>query len=328
MKRASGLTFHNALSEKELLHNSVASMNLHGAGNRRSHVGNGGESKNARRDGFLTALNSSVHGGADLSSTHSSTNHSVTSARTLLTSSSHLRNAGGGRKPDILGQSLHRATLVPEPLRAIKSGTPAQNESLRAIRSKGPMVSPRRHSSKKLLGDDSSTGSLDASVVLRHTSAVHYFEKLCEACEALDYPYEYADIVGSQFLGFECATAITHIDGHVPTMDELVEFLSLVLIWIAHHSDLLTIFLDDFQWVDAFSWKVFRAVCKKSNSTLLICSTRSHDKQALRRMSTVFSHDEANQASSVEITLNPLDFSDIRELVSLVLGHTMSMISD
>ena len=112
-------------------------------------------------------------------------------------------------------------------------------------------------------------------------------------------------------------------------MDELVEFLARAFIRIAEFADLSIVVLDDFQWVDAFSWKIFRELCSKNASMLLICSTRSHDKQALRRLSTAFTAEYQLQSHITEVSLGPLDFSDIRELVVSVLGvHGSSVDED
>jgi hypothetical protein len=173
--------------------------------------------------------------------------------------------------------------------------------------------------------DDSSNESVQSQ---RQSSMVPFFEKLCQICEELEYPFEYADIVGSQFLGFECASPITHVDGHVPTLDELVEFLSLAFISMVSFSQITTIFLDDFQWVDGFSWRVFRDICSRSGKILLICATRSHDKQALRRISSAVTPDTQQQSQMIEVSLGPFDFIDIRELMANVLQHDQSTISD
>jgi predicted ATPase len=179
------------------------------------------------------------------------------------------------------------------------------------------------------LRDDSSAASIDSGSHQNHkTSSVPYFEILCWACEQLDYPYEFADIVGSQFLGLEGATPITHVDGHAPSMEELSEFLALAFICIADFAHLTTIFLDDFQWVDAFSWKIFRVLCQRGNKMLLICATRSHDKQALRRMTSAAALESQLQSQMIEISLGPLDFSEIRELMAAALDHKKSVIPD
>lgn len=172
--------------------------------------------------------------------------------------------------------------------------------------------------------DDTSTSSFE----LRVGSTVPYFEKLCWVCEQIDYPYEYADIVGSQFLGLDGASPVTHVDGHIPTMDELVEFLALAFICIADFADLTLICIDDFQWVDSFSWKIFRTLCNRGDKILVICAMRSHDKQALRRLSTAATKQKQLQSQMVEISLGPLDITEIRTLMAKVLGFEEALIPD
>lgn len=201
-----------------------------------------------------------------------------------------------------LSQSLHRRSLI-----IADHGRSLPKESLHTVH------------------DDSSNESVQSQ---RQSSMVPYFEKLCQICEELEYPFEYADIVGSQFLGFECASPITHVDGHIPTMDELVEFLALAFISMVSYSQFTTIFLDDFQWVDGFSWRVFREICSRFGKILLICATRSHDKQALRRISSAVTPDTQQQSQMIEVSLGPFDFMDIRELMANVLQHEQSTISD
>lgn len=210
-----------------------------------------------------------------------------------------------------LGQSLHRLSMA----RSVSlTGSPKKSHSMKINRS------------KSLTKDDSSQTSFEASV---HTLAKHgvapYFEKLCWVCEQIQYPYEYADIVGSQFLGLDGANPVTHIEGHVPTMAELSEFLCLVLICIADYADLIVVVLDDFQWVDAFSWKIFQLLSKKWDKLLLLCATRSHDKQALRRLSTAAN---VQKQRMVEISLGPLDFAEIRQLIARVLDQNESAVTD
>ena len=217
-----------------------------------------------------------------------------------------------------LRQSLHRgpgSKGTPSPLRT---------NSVRSFRLRTPSS---KGSSQRML-DDVSMAETDASGHRNDDTSVPYFEKLCWICEELDYPFEYADIVGSQFLGLESANPVTHVDGHVPTMDELVEFLALAFIHIADFADLSIVVLDDFQWVDAFSWKILRVLCSKNARVLLICSTRSHDKQALRRLSTAFTAEYQLQSQITEVSLGPLDFSDIRELVVSVLEVPGSSVDD
>jgi len=191
--------------------------------------------------------------------------------------------------------------------------------------------SPSLHTRRRGGGfrDDSSYTSYDTETVQTKTNMAHvpYFEKLCWVCEQLDYPYEYADIVGSQFLGLEGASPVTHVEGHIPTMDELSEFLALAFIFIADYADLTVVVLDDFQWVDAFSWKIFQVLCKRGDRILLICATRSHDKQALRRLSMAAGQNDLHN-HMVEISLGPLDFNEIRDLIAKVLRQKEDAVSD
>jgi hypothetical protein len=156
---------------------------------------------------------------------------------------------------------------------------------------------------------------------------VPYFEKLCQICEEIEYPFEYADIVGSQFLGLDGASPVTHVEGHVPTINELVEFLSAAFIFITNYSDLSIIFVDDFQWVDSFTWKIFRELCERGKKMLLICAMRSHDKQALRRLSTAITQSHM-QSQMIEISLGPLDLLEIREMIAKVLGYSEDAVDE
>lgn len=262
-------------------------------------------------------LSHSVHGNLSqsLHGMLSQSNHSDKSAKTAKQC-----------QKDPLGQSLHGTATPTDLARASNANSlcqsPNKTQSMRLFRPKSPTRS------LKVMRDDSSNGSVDTASVQRQSSTIPYFEKLCLACEELDYPYEYADIVGSQFLGFECASPITHVDGHVPTMDELVEFLALAFIQISDFAHLTTIFLDDFQWLDAFSWRIFRVICSRVGKVLLICATRSHDKQALRRITSATTPDSRLQSQMIEISLGPLDFIDIRDLMSNVLIRKKSAIPD
>jgi hypothetical protein len=252
--------------------------------------------KNSRRQLFHHALD-------DISKHSLHTTSS--SARDPLGRSSIRENKARRKSKHFEGgisQSLHRRSLI-------------ANDSIRT---------PLKESVYTTTQDDSSNDSVHSQ---RHSSMVPYFEKLCQICEDLGYPFEYADIVGSQFLGFECASPITHVDGHIPSMDDLVEFLALTMIEMAKFAQYTTIFLDDFQWVDGFSWRVFREICNRKGKILLLCATRSHDKQALRRISSVATLD-TQQQSLVEMSLGPFDFADIRELMANVLLHEKSSISD
>ena len=53
---------------------------------------------------------------------------------------------------------------------------------------------------------------------------------------------------------------------------------------------------------------------------LLICAMRSHDKQALRRLSTAITQSHM-QSQMIEISLGPLDLLEIREMIAKVLGY-------
>lgn len=267
-----------------------------------------------------------------------------------------LRRAEGGKKflpqsisASIHGTSMHEKPVLSQSAHPSLSKTPVPtskeslSQSLHRIASSAhqpgrPHVSPvmkspsRKFSrrSKFASNDEVSTTSFDATSVHSRGNgqAVPYFEKLCWVCEELDYPYEYADIVGSQFLGLDGASPVTHVDGHVPTMEELVEFLAFAFICLTDHADMTVVLLDDFQWVDAFSWRVFQLLCKKGKKLLVICATRSHDKQALRRLSNAASGQSQLQSRLIEISLGPLDYAEIRQLTARVLVQKEEAISD
>lgn len=202
------------------------------------------------------------------------------------------------------------------------ASSPTKSQSSRFLRAR---VNLQDSKTKLNDDDDRSDGSESA---YRQSSTAMYFEKLCWACEKLDYPFEYADIVGSQFLGFENATPITHVNGHVPTMEELVEFLALAFVCIVDFSKLTTIFIDDFQYADSFSWNILQTIIKRSPRVLLLCAIRSHDKQALRRITSAALPDNKLQAQMIEVSLGPLDFNDIRELISNLLIQKKTAIPD
>ena len=162
----------------------------------------------------------------------------------------------------------------------------------------------------------------------KNAEEVPYFEKLCWVCEKLDYPFEYADIVGSQFLALDGANPITHIDGHVPSMDELVEFLVDAFVCITEYADMTIVSVDNFQWVDSFSWKIFKELGEKGERLLLIGAMRSHDKQALRRLSTAAAKQTQLLGQMTEITLSSFEMEDIRSITSHVLGFSANQIPD
>ena len=222
-----------------------------------------------------------------------------------------------------LGSSVHRLTLGRTTSVALRMA-PHKAQSVRATRSTLP-VRPAKEAR-----DDASCQSVESnkSKHKKDETSLPYFEKLCWVCEQLDYPFEYADIVGSQFLGLDGASPVTHVDGHVPTMDELVEFLALAFICLADFADLTVVLIDDFQWVDSFSWKIFRTLGKRGKKLLMLCAMRSHDKQAMRRLSTAATRQSDLQNHMVEISLLPLDVPDIKVLMSRVLGHNKKLVPE
>ena len=261
-----------------------------------------------------------------------STVHGTTGTKKLprgppLSSSLHGEYSGFSSKRSTankvdLGSSVHRLTLGRSTSVALRTTHPQKNQSVRASRS---TMSSRPNASAK---DDASTHSMDSKSHKKEDTALPYFEKLCWVCEQLDYPYEYADIVGSQFLGLDGASPVTHVDGHVPTMDELVEFLALAFICLADFADLTVVLIDDFQWVDSFSWKIFRTLGNRGKKMLMLCAMRSHDKQAMRRLSTAATRQNELQNHMVEISLLPLDVPDIKVLMSRVLGYNKKMVPE
>jgi hypothetical protein len=172
------------------------------------------------------------------------------------------------------------------------------------------------------------SGSSDSLLSCRSAVVVPFFQKLCWACEKLNAPYEYADIIGSQFLNMEGASPVTSVDGHVPTVDELVEFLVNVYICMTDFTDLVVNFIDDFQWIDTFSWKVIRSLCQRGKRMMFVCAMRSHDKQALRRKSSAATSHVQSGSQMIEMSLGPLDFQDVRRIISCVLGYAETSISD
>lgn len=150
---------------------------------------------------------------------------------------------------------------------------------------------------------------------------IPYLEKLMWACEEAGLSTQYADLVGSRFLGLESARPVTHIQGRVPSVSELADILALAFMSISGFADLVFVFIDDFQWVDSFTWKVIQALGERGKKMILVCAMRSHDKQAMRRMSTAVNF-------RLEITLGPLELRDIRQLIPSVLGCSESAVDD
>ena len=173
-----------------------------------------------------------------------------------------------------------------------------------------PIVSPRWAPNSPV------SGGRDVS-----TPVATYFNKLYLACEGIGYPHEYADLVGTQFLGLQSAHPVTHINGQVPAVSDLVEFVAQAFMKITEDTDLVLVFVDDFQWIDSMTWKVIRALGQSGTNMLLICAMRSHDKQAMRRMATAVNF-------RMEITLSPLNPLEIGELTCNVLGFAQTAIDD
>lgn len=265
---------------------------------------------------------------SDLAKSHHGPLQPAPVRQTSLSSSLHGDYGSMKRKMKAdLGSSVHNLTLGRSASVALRM-SPQKAQSVRAARTTTSSVSVRPTGSAR---DDASTNSADSKTHKKDKdkdAVLPYFEKLCWVCEQLDYPYEYADIVGSQFLGLDGASPVTHVEGHVPTMDELVEFLALAFICLADFADLTVVLIDDFQWVDSFSWKIFRVLGKRGKKLLMLCAMRSHDKQAMRRLSTAATRQNELQNHMVEISLLPLDVPDIKALMSRVLGYPKKMVPE
>lgn len=149
-----------------------------------------------------------------------------------------------------------------------------------------------------------------------HTDYRHgqdpYLEKLRFACVESGFHEQYADYVASQFLSLRNAQPITHVNGRVPSVNDLVECVVQAFIRIVDFADITTIFIDDFQWADSITLKVIRALGQSGKKMLLVCASRSHDKQAMRRIATELPF-------RLEITLGPLELPDIRSLIVSIL---------
>lgn len=149
-----------------------------------------------------------------------------------------------------------------------------------------------------------------------HTDHRHfrfpYLEKLRLACVESGFHEQYADYIGSQFLALRNSRPITHVNGRVPGMNDVVECVTQAFIRIVDFADITNIFIDDFQWADSVTLKVIRALGQSGKKMLLMCASRSHDKQAMRRMATELPF-------RLEITLGPLALPDIRALIASIL---------
>lgn len=159
------------------------------------------------------------------------------------------------------------------------------------------------------------------SVADVQTVNIPYMEKLEWACEETGCSTQYANLVGARFLGLESARPVTHIGGKVPAISDLVDFVAGAFMKVTDHADLILVFIDDFQWVDSFTWKVIQALGQSTTKMVLVCAMRSHDKQAMRRISTAVNF-------KMEITLGPLELSDIKGLAESVLRFNRDAIDD
>lgn len=209
---------------------------------------------------------------------------------------------------------------------------PGSAGSAGSIDSVGRIASMRRMPGKSLrsLNNKKTIGQSFAALMPSRSTSVPYFQKLCWVCEKLGFAHEYADIVGSRLLGLDDASrSICTVDGKVPTLEDIVDFLTTAFLFITKFADLVLVIVDDFQWIDSLSWKVIRVLREKGKSNLfLVCSMRAHDSKTLRRMSSTLSCDQNSQASSTEIFLGPLDISDMSLLISKVLGCGEHQLND
>jgi hypothetical protein len=149
------------------------------------------------------------------------------------------------------------------------------------------------------------------------TSRVPYLEKLRWACKEAAYDCQYADLIACQFLGLQEANPVNHINGEVPQIIDLVECIAQCFIRLVDFAQITVIFIDDFQWVDTFTWRVVRALSQCGKRMLIVRATKSHDKRALRRLSNGLSK---GVNASMEITLGPLELGDIKDLISQIFS--------
>jgi hypothetical protein len=108
-------------------------------------------------------------------------NHAIRHPTSLNQTVHSEYNSGSSHKSrnlDSLSHSLHRVAKHQDQAQSLKS------KSLRMMHFPKPTVR-----SQRFMKDDSSRGSADWST-LKQASSVVYFEKLCWACEKLNYPFE------------------------------------------------------------------------------------------------------------------------------------------
>lgn len=79
---------------------------------------------------------------------------------------------------------------------------------------------------------------------------IPYLEKIRWVCKDLGYEEEYADIVGSRLLGIEGANYnTTTVNGEVPTLDTVVEFLAQAFLRFTLHAGVVLVTADDIHWM-------------------------------------------------------------------------------
>lgn len=229
-----------------------------------------------------------------------------------------------GEEQDVMSSKLisprsRRKVFIQQPRRSSLLYRKSENltrPSLRRSRTEGSRRSLRRKSKPSLQRNDSSESLVDVQLV-----DIPYLAKLSWACVEAGFSKQFADLVGSRFLGLESAHPVTHVQGRVPLMSELVDVVAQVFMKITSFADLVIVFVDDFQWVDNFTWKVIRALGQSGKKMVLICAVRSHDKQAVRRISTAVNF-------RLEITLAPLNIPDIKQFILSVLSCDENSVDD
>ncbi|KAI2495775.1 hypothetical protein MHU86_18750 [Fragilaria crotonensis] len=199
-------------------------------------------------------------------------------------------------------------------------------QARRASLSRMPQWAPQP--TKKLQRTDSSHSL--SSMRSTRSGNIPYLKKLCDVCEEVKYPHEFADVVGSQWLGLEGATPTTHVDGRVPSIEEVVGFLASAYMRLTEFADLTIIFLDDFQWIDSLTWKVIRVLCEEGKNILIMGAMRSQETQALRRMSSVAPWHNHMQARKgiIEVNIGPLELDEVRSLIARVLDCDVDIIDE
>jgi hypothetical protein len=108
-------------------------------------------------------------------------NHSIRHPASLSQTVHSEYNSGSSHKSrnlDLLSHSLHRVAISQEQAKSMRSQSSSMMQP--------PKTTAR---SQRYMKDDSSRGSADWST-LKQASSVAYFEKLCWACEKLNYPFE------------------------------------------------------------------------------------------------------------------------------------------